>query len=262
MHKDLEVTQYLVTAVRTQEKACCSDSRFRRKLRGTTGHRLLGTQRPQMSCVAAWVWFCLYTEFVAANSLGRPISSSPGTFELAAAALAHRIISTRVAKTPAASTAGAPALGNTGGGSVASGNTGGGSVASGNTGGESVAPGNTGGGSIAPGNTGGGSVASGNTGGGGVAPGNTGGGGAQPAASSEESFGAPSCRVQCFPRTLEGRLTAALHAQGVSNRRPMILPATAYSKGFALTWYRALTWYSSPARPFAAPDDPLFVTGQ
>ena len=34
------------------------------------------------------------------------------------------------------------------------------------------------------------------------------------------------------------------------------------SKGFALTWYRALTWYSSPARPFAAPDDPLLVTGQ
>ena len=35
-----------------------------------------------------------------------------------------------------------------------------------------------------------------------------------------------------------------------------------YSKGFALTWYRALTWYSSPARPFAAPDDPQLVTGQ
>jgi len=28
---------------------------------------------------------------------------------------------------------------------------------------------------------------------------------------------------------------------------------TRVSKGFALTWYRALTWYSSPARPFAAP---------
>jgi len=36
----------------------------------------------------------------------------------------------------------------------------------------------------------------------------------------------------------------------------------AYSKGFALTWYRALTWYSSPARLFAVPDDPLLVTGQ
>jgi len=34
------------------------------------------------------------------------------------------------------------------------------------------------------------------------------------------------------------------------------------SKGFALTWYRARTWYSSPARPFAAPDDPRLVTGQ
>ena len=35
-----------------------------------------------------------------------------------------------------------------------------------------------------------------------------------------------------------------------------------YSKGFALTWYHALTWYSSSARPFAAPDDPQLVTGQ
>ena len=34
------------------------------------------------------------------------------------------------------------------------------------------------------------------------------------------------------------------------------------SKGFALTWYRALTWYSSPARPFAGPNVPLLVTGQ
>jgi len=48
----------------TQEKACRSDSRFIRKLSGTTGHRLLGTQRPQMLCVAAWVWFCLSTEFI------------------------------------------------------------------------------------------------------------------------------------------------------------------------------------------------------
>jgi len=36
--------------------ACSSDSRFRRKLRGATGRRLLGTQGPQMLCVAAWVW--------------------------------------------------------------------------------------------------------------------------------------------------------------------------------------------------------------
>jgi len=53
-----------VRGVTTQEKACSSDSHFRRKLRGTTGHHLLGTQRPQMLCVAAWVWFCLSTEFV------------------------------------------------------------------------------------------------------------------------------------------------------------------------------------------------------
>ena len=30
----------------------------------------------------------------------------------------------------------------------------------------------------------------------------------------------------------------------------------------ALIWYRALTWYSSPARSLAAPDDPRPVTGQ
>jgi len=34
------------------------------------------------------------------------------------------------------------------------------------------------------------------------------------------------------------------------------------SKAFALTWYRALTWYSSPARPCAALDVPLLVTRQ
>jgi len=50
--------------VRTQEKSCSSDYRFRRKMSGTTGHRLLGTQRPQMLCVAAWIGFCLSTEFV------------------------------------------------------------------------------------------------------------------------------------------------------------------------------------------------------
>ena len=54
-----------ITVVRTQERACSSDSRFRRKLSGTTEHRLLGTQRPQMLCVAAWAWFCLSTEFMA-----------------------------------------------------------------------------------------------------------------------------------------------------------------------------------------------------
>jgi len=35
-----------------------------------------------------------------------------------------------------------------------------------------------------------------------------------------------------------------------------------WSKALALIWYRALTRYSSPARPFAAPDDSLLVTGQ
>jgi len=40
------------------------------------------------------------------------------------------------------------------------------------------------------------------------------------------------------------------------------LPALWCSKRFALTWYRALTWYSSSARPFAAADHPQLVTGQ
>jgi len=43
--------------------------------------------------------------------------------------------------------------------------------------------------------------------------------------------------------------------------RPL-LPCNGNSKALALIWYRALTWYCSPARPFAAPDDPLLVTGQ
>jgi len=34
------------------------------------------------------------------------------------------------------------------------------------------------------------------------------------------------------------------------------------SKAVALTLHRALTWYCSPARPFAALDVPLFVTVQ
>jgi len=31
------------------------------------------------------------------------------------------------------------------------------------------------------------------------------------------------------------------------------------STGFALTWYRALTWYCLQERPFSAPDVPLLV---
>ena len=51
--------------VSTQKKSCSSDSRFRRKLSETTGHRLQGTQRPHMLWLTAWVWFSLTTEFVA-----------------------------------------------------------------------------------------------------------------------------------------------------------------------------------------------------
>ena len=42
----------------------------------------------------------------------------------------------------------------------------------------------------------------------------------------------------------------------------LLLYPTPHSKAFALTWYRALTWYCSPARPSAALDVPLLVTGQ
>jgi len=41
-----------------------------------------------------------------------------------------------------------------------------------------------------------------------------------------------------------------------------VLPLQYRSKALALTWYRALTWYCSPARPLAALDVPLLVTGQ
>jgi len=39
-------------------------------------------------------------------------------------------------------------------------------------------------------------------------------------------------------------------------------PYCSCNKALALIWYRALTWYCSPARPFAALDVPLLVTGQ
>jgi len=57
--------------LRLQEKACTSDSRFGRKLSGTTRHRLVATQRPQMLCVAVWVWFCPSTEFVGIASINK-----------------------------------------------------------------------------------------------------------------------------------------------------------------------------------------------
>jgi len=50
--------------------SCC-----RHRLSGTTGHRLLGTQRPQMLYVAAWVWFSLTTEFVADQGREGPLDS-------------------------------------------------------------------------------------------------------------------------------------------------------------------------------------------
>jgi len=53
-----------------------------------------------------------------------------------------------------------------------------------------------------------------------------------------------------------------LHPSGDRVQLDRLRRKEQFSKGFALTWYRALTWYSSPARPFAAPDVPLLVTGQ
>ena len=50
--------------VRTHKKSCSSGSRFSRRLSETTGHRLLGTQKPQMVWLLAWVWFSLTTEFL------------------------------------------------------------------------------------------------------------------------------------------------------------------------------------------------------
>jgi len=66
LHRDATIYGALASKsdVRRQETACNFDSRFSRKLSGTTGHRLLGTQKPQLLCVVAWVWFCLSTEFV------------------------------------------------------------------------------------------------------------------------------------------------------------------------------------------------------
>jgi len=65
-----------VNRVRIQENTCSSDSRFRRELSGTTGHRLLLSQRRrrQMLCVAAWIWVCLTTEFVDRNLIVFPLS--------------------------------------------------------------------------------------------------------------------------------------------------------------------------------------------
>jgi len=60
--------------VRTQETSCSSDSRLRRTLSGTTGHRLLGTQRPQMVWLTAWVWCSLTTEFVEGALLGERVN--------------------------------------------------------------------------------------------------------------------------------------------------------------------------------------------
>jgi len=59
-----------VCIVTTEKKACSSDSRFRRELSETTGQRLLGTQKPQMVWLTAWVWFSLTTEFASKTGVG------------------------------------------------------------------------------------------------------------------------------------------------------------------------------------------------
>jgi len=60
----------IVCNVKTEERSCSSDSRFRRELSETTGHRLLGTQRPQMVWLTAWVWFSLTAEFASKTGVG------------------------------------------------------------------------------------------------------------------------------------------------------------------------------------------------
>jgi len=63
--------------------------------------------------------------------------------------------------------------------------------------------------------------------------------------------------VETRSRTWAGRIRVDPEAQV-----PVLLFKYITSKALALIWYRALTWYSSPARPFAALDVPLLVTRQ
>jgi len=78
------------------------------------------------------------------------------------------------------------------------------------------------------------------------------------------------CRLLFIP---EGHsVHVCTHQAKYVNILPYVSLRSAYStrrtasslgnKRFALTWYCALTWYASPARPFTAPDVPLLVTGQ
>jgi len=77
----------------------------------------------------------------------------------------------------------------------------------------------------------------------------------------EKAIPLRACRRRAIPwqKGLSGQSPPPLYCNGVS---VPVHQRISCSKGFALTLYRALTWYSSPARPFAAPDDPQLVTGQ
>jgi len=59
-----------------------------------------------------------------------------------------------------------------------------------------------------------------------------------------------------------GARASPVAARAMAEPVAMEAASATCSKAFALTWYRALTWYCSPARPFAALDVPLLVTGQ
>jgi len=81
---------------------------------------------------------------------------------------------------------------------------------------------------------------------------------------------------RCFTTKPENDLeTSSIRVQKLEiavprplSAQPILMITTAgaapdqVSKAFALTWYRALTWYSSPAQLFAALDVPLLVTSQ
>ena len=61
------------------------------------------------------------------------------------------------------------------------------------------------------------------------------------------------CAVRKSRRAVERDEELLTKVSGRVQQDSAVLPC---SKALALIWYRALTWYSSPARSLAAPDDP------
>ena len=73
---------------------------------------------------------------------------------------------------------------------------------------------------------------------------------------------------KAWPSSLQWKATSASGAgrerrsSSLRTKWLELLRVPEASKALALIWYRALTWYSSPARPFVALDVPLLVTRQ